>query len=89
MFCRKTKKPPKPKSPNGRKFTMGLICILVVLAGFALTLVSPILTKVYVDLVGGVVGVYLVYCGGNVSNKWVLSKTNGVTLEQKPTNPGV
>jgi hypothetical protein len=43
--------------------------------------ISPLLAKVYAELVGGVVGVLLVYCGGNVTNKLV-TKTPSIPLKE-------
>lgn len=75
-------------SRKGRKYTMGMICMLMVLSGFALATTNPILTKVFAELVGGIVGIYMVYCGGNVGNKAVLGKWQGARskdfMEQNP-----
>jgi len=37
--------------------------------------VCPLISQIYSEFAGGLIGLLFVYCGGNVSNKWVLKKT--------------
>ena len=67
--------------PTGRKYRLALICILCILACFGLAGINPILLKVFAEVVGGIVGVFIVYCGGNVATKGVLGKWQGATVD--------
>lgn len=89
FWNRKVKIQEKPKLPNGRKYKLTLICLLLLTAGLALTTVNPLITKVYAEFAGGIIGILLVYCGGNVSNKWVLGKAQDATVDtgNPPANP--
>ena len=53
---------------------MTLIAMLMLLAGYALTVLNTTLATSYAELAGGIVGLVLVYCGGNVGNKFVLTR---------------
>lgn len=72
---------------NGRKYKLTLISLLLLVAGFTLTTVNPLLAKVYAEFTGGIIGILLVYCGGNVSNKWVLGKAQGASVDDPPASP--
>lgn len=66
---------------NSRKFRMGLLAILVILAaGFACYLI-PTFVQLYSSLVSGIVTIYGIYCGMNVANKYVLGKAQGATTQ--------
>jgi len=55
----------------GRKYRLSLICLLALFCGFVCVAANPAFTPVFAELVGGVVGILVVYCGGNVTNKFV------------------
>lgn len=55
----------------GRKYRLSLISLLVIFSSFALSGVSPGFAPIFEELIGGVVAVLFVYCGGNITNKWV------------------
>lgn len=55
----------------GRKYRLSLISILVIFGSFTLSGVSPGFAPIFEELIGGVVAVLFVYCGGNITNKWV------------------
>lgn len=56
--------------PNGRKFKLTLLTLFLATAGFAVTAVVPVLASVYSELVSGLIGILLVYAGGNVGAKF-------------------
>jgi len=82
MFFRK-KKPQQTLEVkrNGRKYKMGILFALMILALAGLCTVNPILVKVFAEVVGGIVGIYIVYCGGNVANKAVLGRWQGAQID--------
>ncbi len=80
MFKRKTNKP-----ANGRKYKLALISVLAILAGFAMCAINPVFIAVFSELVTGVLGVLLVYCGGNVGKSWAVGKVDGLTVSSGPT----
>jgi len=61
------KKEKKPVTRDGRKYRLALLFSLLLLACFGLASMNPILVKVFAEIVGGVVGIYMIYCGGNVA----------------------
>lgn len=69
------------KARNGRKFRMGLICILALTVGLAMVAFVSSLAGIYAIYAGGLGGLYAVYCGGNVANKFVLTRP-GAQLQQ-------
>lgn len=71
----------KAATPAGRKYRLAILCLLFILAAFGLATMNPILLKVFAEVVGGIVGIYIVYCGGNVATKGVLGKWQGATVE--------
>ncbi len=71
---------------NGRKYRMTLIAMLIILAGYGLTVLNPVLQTSYAELAGGIVGLVLVYCGGNVSNKFVLTRPGREPPPDVPNN---
>lgn len=71
-----------PKTPDGRKYRMAIICLLVLLAGFALAGVNPVFAKLYAELITAVLGVQAVYSGLNVANKYAISKKGDLTPPQ-------
>lgn len=56
-------------SPHGRKYSLALLGFVLILIGFSLTHWSPFFIQTYAEFVGGIVGMFLVYCGGNVSSQ--------------------
>lgn len=82
------KKEKKSVSRDGRKFRMGILFALLLLACFGLASMNPILVKVFAEIVGGIVGIYLAYCSLNVANKAVLGRFQGATVEEIKKNKG-
>jgi hypothetical protein len=74
---------------NGRKYNMGLIAMLAVFAGFAACAFVPALIGVAGVYTGGILGAYAIYCGGNVSNKWVTVKAQPEPPPPEDTLRGV
>ena len=82
--------PNQPPAANGRKYTMGLIIMLAMMTGFGLASFNPILLKIYSDLLTGLSMIYMIYCGGNVGNKWVIGRKGGLQMgagQQAPPTP--
>ncbi len=67
---------------NGRKYRMTQLGILVLLVGFGASTLNPVLATLYPQLVTGVLGLIVIYHGGNVGNKWVVGKTNPSSEEE-------
>lgn len=51
---------------NGRKFRMGLYLVMAAIAGFVAIMVVPTVAPFYGTYLGGLAGIYAIYCGGNV-----------------------
>ena len=81
LFKRSKPKQTFEAKRNGRKYRMGILFALMILACAGLCTINPILVKVFAEVVGGIVGIYIVYCGGNVANKAVLGKWQGARIE--------
>jgi len=62
------------KVRNGRKYKLALITMTLLLAAFGLVALVPTLERMFPDLATALVGTLLVYCGGNVGNKFVTGK---------------
>lgn len=60
--------------PDGRKYRMGIIFALLMIAGLFVAGSNSLLVDLYSELLTGLGLLYFAYCGGNVSNKWVLGK---------------
>jgi hypothetical protein len=69
MFKKRSDKP-----LDGRKYRMGIIMMFVLLAGFGLAGLNPVLTSLYTELITGCSLLYFTYCSGNVSNKLVTAR---------------
>ena len=63
--------------PDGRKFRMGQLMMLMMLGGLGLASLTPVIASLYSEFTAGLIGIYVIYTGGNVSNKWVLGKKPG------------
>ena len=59
------------KIRNGRKFILTILLYSLIGLGYMATSFSPELVKTFEDFCETLVTILLVYCGGNVSNKWV------------------
>ena len=72
-----------------RKYKMALFSLLLVFCGFALAPTSPILATLFADFTYAIIALYAAYCGGNVSNKFVLRKQQLVDLKKEDPLAGV
>tara|TARA_Y100001973_G_C5072584_1_gene268331 strand:+ start:78 stop:329 length:252 start_codon:yes stop_codon:yes gene_type:complete len=59
------------KLRNGRKFRLTILLSVLCLLGFFVTVTHTELSKNYEELCDTLVTILLVYCGGNVGNKWL------------------
>lgn len=64
---------------ENRKFKLTFIAFLLITAGWLTTSINPVLASSYSELVTGVMGVFMLYLGGNVGSQFVFNKFN-----QKP-----
>lgn len=64
--------------PVGRKYRMGIIFAIIMVAGMFIAGSNSLLIELYSELLTGIGLLYLTFCGGNVSNKWVLGKKGGL-----------
>jgi len=59
------------KIRNGRKFKLTILLYCIIAIGYVATSLSPELVKSFENFCETLVTILLVYCGGNVGNKWV------------------
>lgn len=59
------------KIRNGRKFILTILLYCIIATGYMATSLSPELIKSFENFCETLVTILLVYCGGNVGNKWV------------------
>jgi hypothetical protein len=55
---------------GSRKYSLFLICLAALVVGLAVGGALPAAAASYSIFVGGVLGLYGVYCSGNVAAKW-------------------
>ena len=72
---------------NGRKLRMGLYCILLATAAFFATMSIPVLGVHYATYVGALSAIFVIYCGGNVGNKYVLTRPDTKVIVDRRTTP--
>ena len=76
------------KLPPGRKFLFGRYTLLLVTLGFLATGLSVVLSANFVTFVGALATLYTIYCGGNVSDKWVQKPVNTkIILDRRKKEP--
>jgi hypothetical protein len=71
------------KIKSGRKFRLTILLSLLSLFGFFVTVMHTELSENYEELCDTLVAILLVYCGGNVGNKWLGPATPPETLKAK------
>lgn len=76
----------KNKLPDGRKYRLTIMTMLILLAAFGVAGLNPALAALYPQLVTALLGLVFVYCGGNIGNKFV-SKNGGPPVKQKLSQP--
>ena len=69
---------------DGRKYRLALTFAGVMILGLLLSTTIPAVETLYGEFVTSLVALYLAYCGGNVSNKWVLGKYGKVEESGTP-----
>ena len=60
----------------GRKFLVGKYTLLLATLGFLATALAAPLSANFTIYVGALATLFTIYCGGNVSNKWVQKPIN-------------
>lgn len=85
MFKRK---PRTNRVPDGRKYRLAIISLVIVLTGFGVACINPILAKLYSELVAAVLGILFVYSGGNVAKEWANGKKERTVLQGPPPPTG-
>ncbi len=71
--------------PDGRKYRLSLISLLVILTAFGIAILNPVFVGLYSELVAGVLAILFVYCGGNVGKSWAVGKKDGLTVSSGGT----
>lgn len=69
---------------DGRKYRMGLLFAGLMLLGLGLASRGIVPDTLYSSFITGIGAIYFTYCSGNISNKWVLAKSN---KQNPPTEP--
>jgi len=64
-----------PTDVSEEKFILGVIVGVLMVGAWGLTAVFPGLQTNLSTIVGGLTGVYGIFCGGHVTQKWVEGKT--------------
>lgn len=76
------------KLPDGRKYRLAVIMMLVMLVGFGLAGLNPVMSALYPQLLTGLTAIYFTFCGGNIGSKWVTGKNGDLQIsgggQQKP-----
>jgi cellulose synthase/poly-beta-1,6-N-acetylglucosamine synthase-like glycosyltransferase len=73
---------------NSRKFAGMLWAWLILFCAYDLSMLTPAIQALYSTLVGGIIGIYAIYCGVNVSESiWGKKDETKTTLEVAPTEP--
>lgn len=65
----------------GRKFKLSAAALITLLVSLGIFAQATSLLVIYPEFVTGVLGILAIYCGGNVSNKFVTSKNNNIPKE--------
>jgi len=65
----------EPNKWKSRKLRFSLLCLALITAGFFAREELASLEGVYAQFVTGVLGILTVYLGSNVSNKYVIGKS--------------
>ena len=72
------------RTPPGRKFLMGRYTLLLATLGFFSTALATVLSTNFGVFIGALATLYGLYCGGNVSQKWVSTRpTTKVVLDRR------
>jgi hypothetical protein len=69
---------------DSRKLQFGLLVVLLVVALAIASVYLPSLGQLLVEVYGAMVGVYGIYCGANVANKWAVGRTMVGLNDQSP-----
>jgi len=69
----------------GRKYKLALVSLLVIFSSFVLSGLVPGFVSIFEELIGGVVAILVVYCGGNITNKWVQKPKKDTKKEKTKT----
>ena len=59
---------------SGRKYRLSLIALSVMLGGFMIVPFNTVLQSAYSELITGVIGVLVLYFGGNNASKYIATK---------------
>ena len=72
------------KTPPGRKFLMGKYVLLLSTLGYLMTAIAVPLSTNFAIFIGGLATLYTIYCGGNISSRWVDGRpTTKVVLDRR------
>lgn len=59
---------------NSRKYKLALVALLLITGGWLAGAFWPGLSRMFSELIAGIMGVLLLYFTGNVSNKFVVGR---------------
>ena len=74
---------------DGRKYRLALTFAAIMILGLLLSTAIPAIETLYGEFVTSLVALYLAYCGGNVSNKWVLGKHGKLSDPETPVKKDI
>ena len=60
--------------PDGRKFRLAILSLVILVIMILLSIPNPGITGLISELITGILGINIIYNGGNVTNKWVIKK---------------
>ena len=66
---------------SSRKYRLAMLFSLMILAVFGMATLNPILPSIVAEIVGGLVAIFAIYCGGNVVSQAVLGKYQGALVD--------
>jgi cellulose synthase/poly-beta-1,6-N-acetylglucosamine synthase-like glycosyltransferase len=73
---------------NSRKFAGMLWGWLILFCAYDLSMLTPAVQALYSTLVGGIIGIYAIYCGANMSDAiWGKKNEIKTTLETTSAEP--
>lgn len=64
------------------KMVLGIGTMVLMTGAWLATAFFPTLAPNFMTLVGALTGVYTVFCGGHLTNKWIEGKTGESPVEQ-------
>jgi hypothetical protein len=70
----------KGRGVYSRKLWLAIFCLILLIVGIFLAVKWAVVVGLYTEFVGGVVGLFSIYCGANAASKWGSAKHIGSKL---------